>query len=80
VKIVKLPNGKLRIPLAVSDADGDADGTQTIGPSDPHYAEYSQIALTEQEHATHERTGEIASAELLARWSAHYEAEQSRAS
>jgi len=75
VRIVKLPDGQLRVPLAVSDEDGDADGTETIGPDDPRYPEYWLIALTEEEHAARERADAIANVELLGRWSGHYEAQ-----
>jgi hypothetical protein len=73
VKVIRLSNGRLRIPLAVSEEDCDADGTETIGPGDPRYQEYRRIALTEEEHAARERGADIADAELLARWSARYE-------
>jgi len=75
VRIVKLPDGQLRVPLAVSDDDGDADGTETIGPGDPRYPEYWLIALTEEEHAARELADATANAELLVRWSVQYEAQ-----
>jgi hypothetical protein len=78
MKVVKLPNGSLRVPVAISSDDYDADGTETIGPDDPRYEGYLPIALTEEEHAIRERLSLSANAELLARWSAHLEARQER--
>jgi hypothetical protein len=78
MKVVKLPDGSLRVPVAISDDDYDADGTETIGPEDPRYEGYLPIALTEEEHARRDRLSLIANAELLARWSALFDAQQER--
>lgn len=75
MRIVKLPDGQLRVPLAVSDDGGDADGTEIIGPGDPRYPEYWLIARTEQEYTARERADATANVDLLARWSDHYEAQ-----
>jgi hypothetical protein len=76
VRIIKLPDGRVRIPVALTDDDCDADATETIGPNDPRYPAYWVIALTEEEHAARDSASEAANAELLARWSTHSETQQ----
>jgi hypothetical protein len=70
-----MPDGKLRLPLAFSDDDCDADGVETIGPADHRYSEYLRIALTEEEYDARGQADQIANAELLARWNARHEAQ-----
>jgi hypothetical protein len=74
VKVVKLPDGRLRIPVAASGPGYHADAAEIIGPGDSHYQEYLPAAWTEEEHVARERD-EMANAELLRRWSARYEAQ-----
>jgi hypothetical protein len=76
MRIVRLPGDRLRVPVAVSGDDYDADATETIGPDDRRYPEYEPLARTEEEHAAREEGAEIASAELFVRWNARYENQQ----
>jgi hypothetical protein len=76
VRIVRLPDDRLRVPAAVSGVDCDADATEVIGPEDSRYQEYARLARSEAEHTARERAGEVDSAELFARWMSRYETEQ----
>lgn len=78
MRIVKLPDGRLRIPLAASGEDWVADGTDVIGIDDPRYPDYLPLALTEDEHAARDREDMAANAELLTRWGARYDAQHGR--
>lgn len=78
MRVIKLPDGRLRIPLAAEGEDWAADGTETIGPEDPMYAEYLPLVLSEEEHEAHDRESESTNAQLLARWGARYEAHGGR--
>jgi hypothetical protein len=75
VRVVRLPSGRLRVPVAANEEHSDGDGSEDIGSDDPRYHEYSLIALTEEEHAAREQADERANAELLARWNAWYQAQ-----
>ncbi len=78
MRVIKLPDGQLRIPLAADGDDWTADGIEIIGPRDPRYAEYLPLALSEEEHEAHDRESEAANAQLLARWGARNDAHGSR--
>jgi hypothetical protein len=79
VKVIRLPSGLLRVPVAVNAQDSDADATEDIGPADPRYPEYSLIALSEEEHRARARAGEQVNAELLIRWNTWYETQGGQA-
>lgn len=78
MRIVKLSDGRLLIPMSGAGDDWAADGVETIGPDDPRYAGYLPLALMAEEHAAHEREAEPANAQLLARWETRYEAQHGR--
>lgn len=75
MRVVRLPSGRLRVPVAANEERSDGDGTEEIDSDDPRYGEYSLIALTEEEHAAREQADERTNAELLVRWNSWYEAQ-----
>ena len=62
MRIVKLPDGRLRIPMAAAGEGWAADGTEIIGADDPRYPDYLPLALTEDEHAARDRENASANA------------------
>lgn len=75
MRIVKLPDGRLRIPVAAAGEGWAADGTEIIGADDPRYPDYLPLALTEDEHVGRDRENAVTNADLLARWGTRYEAQ-----
>lgn len=78
MRIVKLSDGRLLIPMSGAGDDWAADGAEAIGPDDPRYAGYLPLALTLEEHAAQEREDEPANAQLLASWETHYASQHGR--
>lgn len=78
MRITKLPDGRLRVPLAATTEGWAADGTETIGPEDARYAEHLPLGRTEDEFESREREAVAVNAQLLARWGAHYETQSER--
>ena len=62
--VERVKGGKIRVPFALEDAAGIAEGAAEIGPSDPRFAEYDAwLSAIEADAATHADawtvTGEI---------------------